>query len=57
MTMAHYPEWDSEQPRAFGELRMVQMNAAEVFRDTLDILAVFTTIATQAETGFIISPA
>ena len=56
MSMAHYPEWDSEQPRAFGELRLVQMNAAEVFRDTLDLLAVFTGVAAQLETGFQISP-
>lgn len=56
MSMARYPEWDKENPRGYGELRLVDMNAAEVFRDTLDMLMVFTGVASQAETGVIINP-
>lgn len=55
--MAHYPEWDKENPRGFGELRSVELNAAEVFRDTLDMLQVFTGVAGSAETGIGLTPA
>lgn len=50
--MARYPEWDKEDPHAYGELRMVEMNAADVFRDTLDMLMVFTDLARNSKTGF-----
>ncbi len=56
MAMARYPEWDPEDPRAQGELVLTEMPAAEVFRDTLDMLAVFTGVAGEAETGFLLHP-
>lgn len=50
--MDRYPEWDKEDPRSDGELRFVELNAGEVFRDTLDMLMVFTTVARNSKTGF-----
>ena len=56
MTMARYPEWDTEEPRSEGELRVTELPAAEIFRDTLDMLAVFTGVAGDAETGILLYP-
>ncbi len=56
-TMARYPEWDKEFPRAFGELRVMDMNAGDVFRDTIDMLIVFTGIALSSKTGIILANA
>ena len=50
--MARRPEWDKDEPNAYGELRFVEMSAAEVFRDTLDMLMVFSDVARQSKTGF-----
>ncbi|MBQ7501167.1 hypothetical protein IJT93_00430 [bacterium] len=50
--MARCPEWDKEDPRGYGELRFVDMNAADVFRDALDMLIVFTDVAHKAKTSF-----
>lgn len=56
MALARYPEWDREDPRGLGELVMTDMPAAEVFRDTLDMLSVFTGVAGEAETGIVLYP-
>lgn len=56
MNMARYPEWDHDQPRAEGELRVTELAASEVFRDALDMLAVFTGVAGEAETGIVLYP-
>lgn len=56
MAMARHPEWDPEAPRAEGELLLTELPAAQVFRDTLDMLAVFSGVAGEAETGILIHP-
>lgn len=53
-TMARYPEWDKEDPRSYGDLRFEDLTAAEVFRDSLDTLMVFTGMAVSAKTGIFI---
>ena len=50
--MGRYPEWDANDPHAYGELRFLDMKASEVFRDTLNMLTVFTEIARNSKTGF-----
>ena len=56
MAMARHPEWNPEEPRSEGELLLTELPAAEVFRDTLDMLAVFAGVAGEAETGILIYP-
>lgn len=57
MSLAHYPEWDPEEPTAPGELVMSELPASQVFRDPLDVLSVFTGVAQEADTGIWIRPA
>ena len=56
MTMARYPEWDPDEPRAAGEIVVTELPAAEVFRDSLDMLSVFAGVAGEAETGILLYP-
>ncbi|MEW6280324.1 MAG: hypothetical protein AB1758_16970 [Candidatus Eremiobacterota bacterium] len=56
MSMARYPAWDPQDPNVDGSLELTTFPADEVFREVLDLLDVFSTLASHAETGLVVTP-